>query len=107
MASKQIRLKWDSEEFDVMPFIRNRHLDAEPIFRTSLGALFSADCMNVLPQLKDEVVDTVFADPPFNLGKEYGKNTNDKIPATFATGRTTLCVRTLKIFHPRDNLSRP
>jgi site-specific DNA-methyltransferase (adenine-specific) len=33
--------------------------------------------MTVLPQIKDEVVDTVFADPPFNLGKEYGKSYDD------------------------------
>jgi site-specific DNA-methyltransferase (adenine-specific) len=26
------------------------------------------------------VVDTVFADPPFNLGKEYGKNSDDNRP---------------------------
>jgi len=100
MGAKQIRLKWDSEEFDMIPFIRNRHLDAEPIFRTSLGALFSADCMKVLPQLKDEVIDTVFADPPFNLGKEYGKNTNDKIPdqeyLNWCKSWLDECVRVLK-----------
>ncbi len=37
MGAKQIRLKWDSEEFDVTPFIRNRQLDAEPLFR-EIGA---------------------------------------------------------------------
>ena len=31
--------------------------------------------MKLLPLVKDEVVDTIFADPPFNIGKEYGKNT--------------------------------
>jgi len=36
--------------------------------------------MKYLPSIKNEVVDTVFADPPFNLGKEYGTNTNDNIP---------------------------
>lgn len=34
--------------------------------------------MAVLPHIKDAVVDTVFADPPFNLGKEYGENSNDQ-----------------------------
>ncbi|HYK62853.1 MAG TPA: DNA methyltransferase [Bryobacteraceae bacterium] len=28
--------------------------------------------MNLFAALKDECVDTVFADPPFNLGKDYG-----------------------------------
>jgi site-specific DNA-methyltransferase (adenine-specific) len=36
--------------------------------------------MEVLPLLKDGIVDTVFADPPFNLGKEYGKNCDDLKP---------------------------
>jgi site-specific DNA-methyltransferase (adenine-specific) len=29
------------------------------------------DCLNVLPALPNESVDLIFADPPFNLGKEY------------------------------------
>jgi site-specific DNA-methyltransferase (adenine-specific) len=36
--------------------------------------------MEVLPVIRDNVVDAVFADPPFNLGKIYGRNTNDEIP---------------------------
>ncbi len=36
--------------------------------------------MKLLPLVKDEVVDTIFADPPFNIGKEYGKNTDDCLP---------------------------
>jgi site-specific DNA-methyltransferase (adenine-specific) len=43
-----------------------------------LGALFAADCLEVLPRIRNAVVDTVFADPPFNLGKEYGKSCNDQ-----------------------------
>lgn len=36
--------------------------------------------MDVLPTIKSDVVDAVFADPPFNLGKTYGKRSNDDIP---------------------------
>jgi len=49
-----------------------------PHVATALGALFSGDCMDVLPLLRDGCVDTVFADPPFNLGKQYGARTNDR-----------------------------
>jgi site-specific DNA-methyltransferase (adenine-specific) len=52
----------------------------EPFYTSAFGALFSSDCMEVLPLIKDGVVDTVFADPPFNLGKEYGENCNDLKP---------------------------
>jgi DNA modification methylase len=51
----------------------------QPVFLTELGALYAADCMKVLPELRDAIADCLFADPPFNLGKEYGKNTNDQI----------------------------
>ena len=34
--------------------------------------------MSVLPRLAADSIDTVFADPPFNLGKTYGKRTNDQ-----------------------------
>lgn len=36
--------------------------------------------MAVLPCIKDGTVDAVFADPPFNLGKEYGSNSDDSRP---------------------------
>ncbi len=48
-----------------------------PRFRTDLGALYADDCMNVLPKLKGGSVDVFFADPPFNLNKQYGKKTKD------------------------------
>src|SRR5689334_10846059 len=63
------------DTFDLSPFSLNGHL--LPVFVTELGALFKGDCVDLLPQIRDECVDTVFADPPFNLGKEYGGNVND------------------------------
>lgn len=54
----------------------------EPHYISSLGALFGDDCVSVLPFIADESVDTVFADPPFNLGKEYGKRSNDDRPGS-------------------------
>jgi site-specific DNA-methyltransferase (adenine-specific) len=48
-----------------------------PVFRTKLGSLYEADCLDVLPTLKSRSVDTVFADPPFNLGKDYGARCPD------------------------------
>lgn len=50
-----------------------------PHFASPSGALFDGDCMALLPKLRSECIDTVFADPPFNLGKKYGTKTNDSI----------------------------
>jgi site-specific DNA-methyltransferase (adenine-specific) len=56
--------------------------------------------MNLLPKIKDEVVDTVFADPPFNLGKQYGENTDDSLPSAhyiqWCNKWLAECVRILK-----------
>ena len=40
---------------------------AEPVLETRRGALFNEDCVAFLGRVKSESVDTVFADPPFNL----------------------------------------
>lgn len=53
--------------------------EVQPFWVGQSGVLFSGDCMRYLPSVKDSVIDTVFADPPFNLGKLYGKNTNDML----------------------------
>ena len=41
--------------------------------------LFQGDCLEILKHLKSESIDTVFADPPFNLGKHYGTKVNDSL----------------------------
>jgi len=43
-----------------------------PVLLTKQGALYQTDCMNVFAALDDNVLDAIFADPPFNLGKRYG-----------------------------------
>lgn len=56
-------------------------LDQEraPIFSNGWGALYNEDCNDFLKRVKSETVDTVFADPPFNLGKIYGPKVDDKV----------------------------
>lgn len=97
MPSRQALLKWTEHTFDVRPFLKS---PAEPFHTTALGSLFAADCMKVLPLIKDAVADTIFADPPFNLGKEYGKNTDDSLPdahyVKWSREWLTECVRILK-----------
>jgi DNA modification methylase len=49
----------------------------EPRYATRRGVLFEGDCLDYLPRLKSGFVHTVFADPPFNLGKRYGNRSVD------------------------------
>jgi site-specific DNA-methyltransferase (adenine-specific) len=94
---KQPVLKWVQEQFECDEFLKQPIC---PIFSTSLGALFDKDCMTVLPGIKDSVIDTVFADPPFNLGKEYGQQTDDNKPdehyLSWCRAWLAECVRILK-----------
>jgi site-specific DNA-methyltransferase (adenine-specific) len=71
-----------------------------PTFTTNHGALYNEDCVEFLQRLDDECVDTVFADPPFNLGKVYGPRVNDGMSDAeyLDWGRSWIdeCIRALK-----------
>ncbi len=71
-----------------------------PVFTTILGRLYEADCMDVLPTLDADSVDTVFADPPFNLNKDYGRRSSDdredRVYLEWCYGWLKECSRALK-----------
>ncbi len=89
----------DEHRFDVKSWLKDG-AGIEPVYTSGLGALFAADCMEVLPLIKTGVIDTVFADPPFNLGKEYGENCDDLRPDNeylkWCKRWIAECVRTVK-----------
>lgn len=51
----------------------------QPYYSSDLGKLYNGDCLELFKQVSSESVDTVFADPPFNLDKEYDEGVTDKI----------------------------
>jgi len=71
-----------------------------PYFKNKNGILFNDDCLKILPLIKDNSIDTIFADPPFNIGKIYRKNTNDNLPDSeyieWSKKWISECVRILK-----------
>lgn len=46
-------------------------------YSTQLGVLYAGDIQILLPYIRSESIDMVFADPPFNLSKVYGTRVND------------------------------
>ncbi len=96
----QTAFRWDSKQMALDGFWADGAEPVEPSFSTSHGALFGGDCMATLPRIASESIDTVFADPPFNLGKKYGRRTNDSLrdEEYLEWCRTWLaeCVRVLK-----------
>lgn len=68
---------------------------------TDLGLLFAADCRDLLVSIRDETVNTVFADPPFNLGKDYGNGASHDLRResdylSWSFGWLDECIRVLK-----------
>lgn len=51
------------------------------VYETSLGQLYHGDCLDLLATMESESVDLVFADPPFNLNKDYGDGVTDSLSA--------------------------
>lgn len=51
----------------------------EILHQTELGRLYQGDCLELLPSVESGTVDLFFADPPFNLKKDYGKGINDAL----------------------------
>jgi len=97
--ARQSALKLEDGTFPLDTYLKPGS-SAAPEYTTPYGALFADDCMAVLPCIKNGVVDCVFADPPFNLGKEYGKNCDDLKPdleyLSWCMKWTAECVRVPK-----------
>ena len=78
-----------------------RRIRPKAAFSTDLGSLYHTDCMKLVSAIPDEQIDTVFADPPFNLAKDYG-NGRDKDDLEngayldWCYGWINQCVRVLK-----------
>jgi len=51
----------------------------QPFFTTCHGLLYEGDCLKILGRMRSEPIDTIFSDPPFNLGKDYKNGYTDKV----------------------------
>jgi site-specific DNA-methyltransferase (adenine-specific) len=66
------------DQFPYHNYISNQS-DQKPCFISKQGVLFEEDCLSLLKQINNSVADVIFADPPFNLGKKYGKKHDDNL----------------------------
>jgi site-specific DNA-methyltransferase (adenine-specific) len=51
----------------------------KPFLTTRHGVLYQDDAINIMAAIQSNVIDTIFADPPFNLGKDYKNGFNDNL----------------------------
>lgn len=96
-SNQRAQKKSKPNNFDYRQYLKSKE---SAFYNTSHGALFSDDCLKILPKIKDEVFDTIFADPPFNLNKEYGAKSNDNLDddeyIRWCYRWIDECIRTLK-----------
>lgn len=67
------------DTFDTGSITTKENTLPDPIFATDHGRLYNEDCREILPKLEDESFDLIFADPPFNLDKDYGEGSGDDL----------------------------
>lgn len=70
----------------LQPILENHQVLAKPArkkyapaLKTSRGKLYKADCRDFLKTIKNDSIDLIFADPPFNLSKLYPSEINDSL----------------------------
>lgn len=71
----------------------------ESVFATELGALYQGDCLALMRQLPSGTFNLIFADPPFNINKQYPSKINDALKSedylTWCYAWVDECVRLL------------
>lgn len=67
------------ETLDVEPSKDEEIEIPDPIHSSESGELYKGDCREVMEGLEDESFDLIFCDPPFNLDKDYGDNSDDDV----------------------------
>src|SRR3954467_14487459 len=75
------------------------------VYHTALGHLYQGDCLLFLSALPDSCADLVFADPPFNLRKDYGKGiTDDLQDAEYLAWSREWLVQAVRVLKPGGSL---
>jgi site-specific DNA-methyltransferase (adenine-specific) len=79
---------------------KTRSAKPHAIFSTQLGRLYQSDCLDLLSHIDSDSIDVVFADPPFNLAKDYPSGIDDSRKALeylqWCERWLNECVRVLK-----------
>lgn len=60
--------------------IKSSKVKLKKTYESAYGTLFKGDCINLMQTIEDNTFDCIFADPPFNLNKDYHPGVNDLIP---------------------------
>jgi len=67
-------------------------LNMQPSLVTPHGVLLNADCLDLLRALPSDSLNMIFADPPFNIGKEYNNGLSDLLSTNKYLDWCRLCI---------------
>jgi site-specific DNA-methyltransferase (adenine-specific) len=76
--SKEIRSLIGFEE-NKKESIKKENIGVQKVFSTEYGTMYKGDCIALMKTIESNSIDLIFADPPFNLDKQYESGYNDKI----------------------------
>ena len=54
-----------------MKYAALKNIDRPPFYETPMGSLYRGDCIKIMQKIKSKSVHCIFADPPFNINKDY------------------------------------
>ena len=90
----------NSPEISISEDITTSGIENMVEYSTHFGVLYKGDLLSILPHIRSESINTVFADPPFNLSKVYGAKVNDNLSddeyISWCKNWLSQCVRILK-----------
>ena len=90
----------NSPEISISEDITTSGIENMMEYSTHFGVLYKGDLLSILPHIRSESINTVFADPPFNLSKVYGAKVNDNLSddeyISWCKNWLSQCVRILK-----------
>lgn len=91
----EFKLKMGEFDFELLDYLSNHSSEIsnilnveneekkitqmEPVFNSNYGKLFKGDSIKHMRSMESNTIDLIFADPPFNLGKDYESKINDKL----------------------------
>lgn len=83
------------------PAIKPRHRRRiKPYWESIYGKLYHGDCLDILQIIQSDTIDLIFADPPFNLRKDYKNGRSDDMTQSdyisWSKKWIDECVRVLK-----------
>jgi len=97
MNRSTVLTAYDRQRFSVLPDIEALKQDSEN--NKFYNTMYHGDALSLLRLLSDECVDLVFADPPYNKGKDFGNNKDRRKTAEYRAWNECWireCARVLK-----------